>query len=77
MESANILIVDDNPTFCKLTGDVLQFNGFSVLTAGDGETALGILESKSVDLLLLDLRLPDIGGIDVHAKLNQDLLWGV
>ncbi len=68
MNNANILLVDDDHTFSTLMGDVLQFAGFNVTLAGDGESALKLLESQQFDLALLDILLPDINGVDVLQK---------
>jgi len=61
----NILLVDDDQTFCELVGDILKFEGFGFTSAYDGKTALQLLEANQFDLLLLDLDLPDIDGIKV------------
>ncbi len=71
MKNASLLIVDDDQTFNELTCDILKFEGFNVLSALNGQSALEILKSHLPDLILLDLSLPDISGI---AVLKQVLL---
>ena len=73
MKSSKILLVDDDTTFCELIGDVLQFEGYKFSSAHNGKNALSKIASGNYDLLLLDLDLPDISGIDVlkEACLNR------
>ncbi len=61
----NILVVDDNLTHLELLVDILQFHGFIVHSAQNGNNALSVLESQPIDLMLLDLVLPDIDGLEV------------
>jgi DNA-binding NtrC family response regulator len=68
MENASILVVDDDKTFRDLLTDVLQFAGFSVFSAENGQSALKALEANHADLVLLDLVLPDIDGIEVLQR---------
>jgi len=70
----NILLVDDDETFCELVGDILKFEGYGFTSAYDGNTALQLLKTNQFDLLLLDLDLPDIDGIKV---LKQTLSLGL
>ena len=61
----NILVVDDDLTHLELLVDILQFHGFIVHSAQNGNNALSVLESQPIDLMLLDLVLPDIDGLEV------------
>ena len=58
---ARILVVEDNPLNLKLMRDVLEFQGFEVLTAKSGEEGVAVASSSSPDLVLMDLQLPGIG----------------
>lgn len=67
-----ILIVDDEPKVVKLARDYLEQGGFQVLTAGDGLTALKKTRSERPDLIVLDLMLPEIDGLDVCRTLRRE-----
>ncbi|MGE5139010.1 MAG: response regulator transcription factor [Rudaea sp.] len=67
-----ILVVDDEPKIVQLARDYLAHAGFTVLTAPDGKTALAVARSARPDLIILDLGLPDVDGLDVTRKLRQD-----
>jgi two-component system alkaline phosphatase synthesis response regulator PhoP len=67
-----ILIVDDEARIVKLVSDYLQRAGFNVLTAQDGETALRLTRLEQPDLIVLDLMLPGVDGLDVCRRLRQE-----
>jgi len=69
-ESATILLVDDEEAVQKLLTYPLQQEGFRVLQAGDGEEALRRFEAEQVDLVVLDLMLPRIDGLEVCRRLR-------
>lgn len=66
-----ILVVDDEPKIARLARDYLERAGFGVLTAGDGPTALAIARSDRPDLIVLDLNLPGMDGLDVGRALRR------
>ncbi|MBN2555186.1 MAG: response regulator transcription factor [Anaerolineales bacterium] len=66
-----ILVVDDEPKILRLTRDYLRAAGFEVLTAGEGETALTLARAEHPDLVVLDLGLPGMDGLDVCRALRQ------
>jgi len=66
-----ILTVDDEEHILELLKYNLESNGYEVLQADTGELALEILEHKAVDLVLLDLMLPGIDGLDVLRRMRQ------
>ncbi len=66
-----ILIVDDEPGFTAGLEANLQPEGFEVLIAYDGETALEYFENEPIDLILLDLMLPGVDGLDVCRRIRQ------
>jgi two-component system nitrogen regulation response regulator NtrX len=59
------LIVDDDPHFRESLRELLELDGYVTLEAGDGKTALDMLDTESIDVLLLDLELPRIPGMAV------------
>ncbi|NWG33105.1 MAG: response regulator transcription factor [Chloroflexi bacterium] len=67
-----ILVVDDEPKVARLARDYLEKNGFRVLTAGDGPSALMLARREKPDLVILDLMLPQIDGREVCRILRQE-----
>ncbi|MGM9473510.1 response regulator [Pseudarthrobacter sp. YS3] len=66
-----ILVVDDEAQLLRALQVNLQIEGYQVLTALDGETALRHAENNNPDLIVLDLGLPDINGVDVITKIRR------
>ena len=69
---ASILVAEDNPLNFELVRDVLQSTGHTISWARDGAEALERLRSLHVDLLLLDLHLPGVDGMEVLATIRKD-----
>jgi len=69
---ATILVVDDEPKIVQLARDYLEHAGFTVLTAADGRTGLARAREDHPNLIVLDLRLPDLDGLDVTRTLRKD-----
>ena len=67
-----ILVVDDEPKIAELARDYLEHAGFTVRTAGDGETALDAVRRDRPDLVVLDLGLPGLDGLDVTRAIRRD-----
>src|SRR5947207_12909605 len=67
-----ILVVDDEPGIVTIVRDYLEKAGFRVLTAGDGETALRLARLERPSLMVLDLMLPSIDGLDIIRSLRND-----
>jgi two-component system cell cycle response regulator DivK len=67
-----ILIVDDNEQNRKLARDVLEFAGFRTLEAAGGVEGLSLAVEHRPDLVLMDIRMPDMNGPDVLRKLRKD-----
>jgi len=66
-----ILVVDDEPKIVKLVRDYLERAGFSVQVASDGKTALSVARTEKPDLMILDLGLPQLDGLDVTRELRK------
>lgn len=71
--SRKILIVDDDPNSVALMAYTLEFEGYQVLQAEDGVSGLELVESQSPDLVLLDVMLPDLSGLEVCRRIREDL----
>ncbi len=67
-----ILVVDDEARIVKLVRDYLERAGFDVVAAHDGETALTLARLEQPDLIVLDLMLPGVDGLDVCRRLRQE-----
>ena len=70
--AATILVVDDEKNIRRTLRMVLEGAGFNTLEAGSAEDCLDILESKEVDLLILDVRLPQMSGIDALQRIRSE-----
>jgi DNA-binding response OmpR family regulator len=68
---ANILVVDDEPKIVRLVGDYLAKGGFSVATARSGDEALMRVRAETPDLVVLDLGLPGLDGLDVIRAIRR------
>ncbi|HEY3073271.1 MAG TPA: response regulator transcription factor [Candidatus Limnocylindrales bacterium] len=67
-----ILVVDDEPKIVQLARDYLEHAGFAVATAGDGKEALTAVRQHRPDLVVLDLGLPELDGLDVTRTIRRD-----
>ena len=72
MKNNVILIVDDEPIILKLYSQTFKDAGFEVLTAANGTEGLKLAQEKHPDLILLDIKMPDLDGIQVFLKLKED-----
>jgi len=70
MGEGRVLVVDDDPQILRAVRTSLQGHSYEVLTAGNGETALDLLPDSDVDLIVLDLGLPGIGGQEVIKRVR-------
>lgn len=66
-----ILVVDDEPKIVQLVRDYLENSGFGVHIARDGKTALSLAQTEKPDLIVLDLGLPGLDGLDVTRELRK------
>ena len=72
MTGEPILVVDDNPQNLKLVRVLLMTEGYAVRTAVDGEDAVRVLESFMPRLILMDLQLPGMDGLELTRRLKAD-----
>lgn len=72
MPNEPILIVDDNATNAKLARIILEDEGFVVRTAGDAAEALQILEQFEPRMILMDVQLPRVDGLELTRRLRAD-----
>ena len=67
----NILLVDDDVSILLLVSDVLEENGMNVVTARSGEETVRMMEGQSFDLILLDIMMKGLSGLDVCRKIRS------
>jgi two-component system cell cycle response regulator DivK len=72
MANELIVIVEDNEQNQKLARDVLQLKGYRVLVADDAEAGIPLVQKEKPDLVLMDIHLPGMNGIDALAQLRSD-----
>jgi two-component system, OmpR family, response regulator MprA len=72
--SARVLVVDDEPRILSMMRRVLEADGYGVLLAGDGTSALEILRAEPVDLVILDVMMPGIDGFEVCRVARRESL---
>jgi DNA-binding response OmpR family regulator len=66
-----VLVVDDEPRIVQLARDYLEHAGFGVLVAGDGRAALQAVRTRRPDIVVLDLGLPELDGLDVTRAIRE------
>ncbi len=66
-----VMVVEDDPVLLKMYSEKLNFEGFGILPARDGEEALRIAAKENIDLILLDIMLPKMSGIDFLERFRQ------
>jgi len=67
-----ILIVEDNELNMKLLHDILEAHGYAIITSREGGQGLALARETRPDLILMDLQLPDISGLDAVRQLKDD-----
>ncbi len=67
-----ILVVDDEPDLADTTKTLLKMNGYDAMTAGTGEECLSKAEKERPDLILLDVLLPGMSGLEVSRRLKNN-----
>lgn len=67
-----LLMIDDSPTVLKIMSLSLMANGYAVKTAATGAAGLAQARQETPDLIILDINLPDISGLELLAQLKTD-----
>jgi CheY-like chemotaxis protein len=67
-----VLIVDDNPTNLKLVAYLVKANGYEVDTAGDADAAVAAIAANRPRVILMDLQLPGVDGLELTRRLKAD-----
>ena len=70
--SKTVLIVEDNDLNMKLFHDLLDAHGYDTLQTKDGMEALAIAREKRPDLILMDIQLPEVSGLEVTKWIKED-----
>ncbi|MEE8333456.1 MAG: response regulator [Alphaproteobacteria bacterium] len=72
MEKKKILIVEDNELNMKLFHDLLEVHGYETIQTKDGRQALGLAHEHHPDLILMDIQLPEVSGLEVTKWIKED-----
>jgi CheY-like chemotaxis protein len=70
-ESLSILVVDDNPSIASILADILDVKGFEVHAANSGAEAIEILQDHPVDVMLTDVKMPDMNGVELYRATRK------
>jgi CheY-like chemotaxis protein len=70
-EIISILVVDDNPAMADSLADILEVKGFSVHAAASAAQALEILRAGPVDILLTDVKMPEMNGLELYRETRK------
>jgi two-component system, OmpR family, KDP operon response regulator KdpE len=71
MDKKRILIVDDDPAILRLLSTNLKVRGYEVVTATDGEESLEAVQNQFVDLIILDIMMPKVDGVEVCRRIRE------
>lgn len=69
--TTRILLIDDEMEFVTTLAERLEIRGFSTTTAGDGETALALIRKHTFDVVILDLFMPGMNGLETLKHIRQ------
>jgi len=67
----HILVVDDEPDLCWVLCRILEDEGYRVSTADSGEEAIDIVEKGDIDLIILDVLMPEIDGLEAYRRIKK------
>lgn len=68
MENKTILVIDDEKEICGLIKDLLEPEGFKIFAAYNGEEGLEVLKKMIPDLIILDMNMPKMSGVEFYSK---------
>ena len=68
----NVLVVDDESVLAEMVSMALRYEGWNISTAGDGSSAIASARAQRPDVVVLDVMLPDMSGLDVLHKLREE-----
>jgi two-component system OmpR family response regulator len=68
----NVLVVDDEAVLAEMVSMALRYEGWNIATAGDGSSAIASARGQRPDVVVLDVMLPDMSGLDVLHKLREE-----
>lgn len=71
-EKPNILVVDDEPQITRVLKTTLSSHGYAIRTAGDGDEAVQVIKDWPPDLIITDLRMPNMSGLDLCRHVRKD-----
>lgn len=75
-DKQTILIVEDESPAALALSDVLKSEGFDVLVASNGKEGLATAIAKHPDIILADLKMPEMGGLEMIREIRKDAPWG-
>ncbi|MBI5474846.1 MAG: response regulator [Ignavibacteriae bacterium] len=67
-----ILLVDNDPVYTNLMAEVLRLHSFAAITAPDGQAALDVLRKQTVDLVISDISMPRMNGMNLYKHIRSD-----
>ncbi len=71
-----VLVVDDNPDSVAIMRGILESRGYDVVAAGSGAEALQLIKTEAMDLVLLDVMMPEMSGMEVLQRVKEDAATG-
>jgi DNA-binding NarL/FixJ family response regulator len=71
-EPKQLLLIDDDPNLILLVQDYLEFQGYGVMTADNGQEALDLLQQQVPDLIICDIMMPEMDGYELVKRIRQD-----
>ncbi|OBJ48573.1 two-component system response regulator TcrX [Mycobacterium asiaticum] len=71
-QPVTVLVVDDEPVLAEMVSMALRYEGWNIVTAGDGSSAIAAARAERPDVVVLDVMLPDMSGLEVLQKLRRE-----